>query len=183
MIKSIAFTFGRFSVPHKGHERLFDTLKDKFDDHVVFMSRTQDAKKNPLDFSTKLKYAKEIFPGVNFLNISTVNNPFDAIKYLVSWGYNDISMVVGSDRVDVLDRIQLYVNNSESNDPIYVDNFSRYSVLRDDSDGVEGLSSTKVREHILNNDIDSFKKCVPDTIGSIKKLQLFQEIKSKLSSN
>ena len=43
-----AFIFGRFNPPTIGHKKLYDKLASVSDVHFVFVSPTQDSKKNPL---------------------------------------------------------------------------------------------------------------------------------------
>jgi hypothetical protein len=45
------YTFGRLNPPTIGHEKLLDSLAKKSgkNDYFVFLSQTQDSKKNPLD--------------------------------------------------------------------------------------------------------------------------------------
>ena len=52
------FTFGRFNPPTIGHEKLLkvveNTAKIQKGDYFVFMSHSQDAKKNPLSYNQKM---------------------------------------------------------------------------------------------------------------------------------
>ena len=57
---SAAFVFGRFNPPTLGHKKLFDQLKTVSDVRFVFVSHTQDKKKNPLYHDEKIKYMKQM---------------------------------------------------------------------------------------------------------------------------
>ena len=47
--KSVAFTFGRFNPPTIGHEKLIRKVKSvRANDHKIYLSRSEDSKKNPL---------------------------------------------------------------------------------------------------------------------------------------
>lgn len=52
------FTFGRFNPPTIGHGKLLDKVASVRPDakYYVFVSHTQDAKKNPLDYETKISF-------------------------------------------------------------------------------------------------------------------------------
>jgi len=61
--KSVAFTFGRFNPPTIGHEKLIKKVKSlPTNDYKIFLSRSQDSKKNPLSPSDKLNVMKDMFP-------------------------------------------------------------------------------------------------------------------------
>jgi len=60
--KSVAFTFGRFNPPTIGHEKLINKVKSQStNDYKIFLSRSQDSKKNPLSPDVKLRFMKSIF--------------------------------------------------------------------------------------------------------------------------
>ena len=63
--KEVYFTFGRMNPPTIGHEKLLDKLsanaRSSFP-YRVYLSQVQDQKKNPLEYSKKVKIARKIFP-------------------------------------------------------------------------------------------------------------------------
>ena len=60
--KSIAFTFGRFNPPTIGHEKLMNKVARADRNYKIFISRSEDSKKNPLSPRDKLSWMKKIFP-------------------------------------------------------------------------------------------------------------------------
>ena len=56
--KTVYFTFGRMNPPTIGHEKLMTKLSEKSgkNPYRVYLSHSQDAKKNPLSFNEKVKY-------------------------------------------------------------------------------------------------------------------------------
>ena len=60
------FTFGRFNPPTTGHEKLLkvlmNTASKQRGDYYVFMSHSQDKKKNPLSQDQKMMFMKLMFP-------------------------------------------------------------------------------------------------------------------------
>ncbi len=58
------FTFGRMNPPTIGHEKLLDKLSATAgkNQYFVFLSQTQDKKKNPLDYNSKVKHVRKMFP-------------------------------------------------------------------------------------------------------------------------
>ena len=63
--KTVVFAFGRFNPPTTGHELLIKAVKKLAAthkaDHAIYASKTQDSKKNPLSYDTKIKYAQKAF--------------------------------------------------------------------------------------------------------------------------
>ena len=64
------FTFGRLNPPTTGHGKLIDAMAREQNKNVgskmhVFVSHSQDAKKNPLDYKRKVAYIKKMFPKFN----------------------------------------------------------------------------------------------------------------------
>ena len=61
---SISVTFGRFNPPTVGHQKLLDRVareaKSSGGEYRIYPSRSEDAKKNPLDVGTKIKFMKLI---------------------------------------------------------------------------------------------------------------------------
>ena len=52
--REIAFTFGRFNPPTVGHEKLIKKVASASSAFKIFLSRSEDKKKNPLSPRTKL---------------------------------------------------------------------------------------------------------------------------------
>ena len=53
-MKSVAFTFGRFNPPTIGHEKLMDKTRRANKNYRIYASQSQDPKKNPLNFKSKI---------------------------------------------------------------------------------------------------------------------------------
>jgi hypothetical protein len=63
--RSAVLTFGRFSPPTIGHEKLVNKIKDiatvRKADPMVFASHTYDKKKNPLTYDQKIHFLQLAF--------------------------------------------------------------------------------------------------------------------------
>ena len=63
--KLVVFSFGRLNPPTIGHEKLANAVKlaaQKLGGEPrMYLSHTQDKKKNPLPYELKLKYAQAAF--------------------------------------------------------------------------------------------------------------------------
>ena len=107
-LKTAVFAFGRFNPPTIGHEILVNKVttvaKRNRGDAFIFPSSTQDSKKNPLDYKEKIKWMKKMFKpkGEDIFKYSE-DQPKEVLKSLSllhDEGYEEVIMVVGSDRVN-----------------------------------------------------------------------------------
>ena len=160
---SIAFTFGRFNPPTIGHEKLVDAAKNAgASNYRVYVSQSQDPKKNPLHSDQKLGYLKTMFPGVKFQLAGTF---LKIVTDLYDEGWKNVVLVVGSDRVADFERLLNDYNGGEDKPHGYY-NFDSIEVKsagqRDpDAEGAEGMSASKMRVAATEDDYNSFKKGLP----------------------
>ena len=81
--KTIAFTFGRFNPPTIGHQKLMDKVKTQARDYKIYLSRSEDSKKNPLDVRYKLRLMKQMFrTHASKIEINPSNNVLDILTKL-----------------------------------------------------------------------------------------------------
>ena len=173
--KSVAFTFGRFNPPTTGHEKLISKVKSvPANDYKIYLSRSEDPKKNPLSARQKLDYMKKMFPQhAKNIEVNTSNMILDIATNLYKKGYTDITMVVGSDRVREFDTILKKYNDVKSRHGYY--NFDKINVVsageRDpDAEGVSGMSASKMRAAAQQGDVKSFKTGLPTSFKDTEKL-------------
>ena len=151
--------FGRMNPPTIGHQKLMKKLVEvsKKEDGVpmLFLSHTQDKKKNPLSYQDKLKFVRSNTPqGLRVMD-SPARTIYEAIDVLVKQGFVNIIVVCGSDRVEEFSRIEKYKDKM---------GFSNFKIVssgdRDaDSDNLENsISASRMREYAKNEDFESFVK-------------------------
>ena len=170
---TVSFTFGRFNPPTTGHEKLCDAVKKANpSDYKIFASQTQNPKKDPLQYAKKIAYMKKSFPKhKNSIVVSKSRNIFEILVELNS--YENLIMVVGSDRVAEFKRIINEYNGVKARHGFY--EYKTVQVLsagaRDpDAEGVEGMSASKMRAAAVDSDFDSFKLGTPLKDIDAKKL-------------
>ena len=92
------FTFERMNPPTTGHQKLLDQLAAQAgrNDYFVFVTQTQDKKKNPLNYNTKVKHIRKSFPrhARRVMINKKVRTAFDALTFLYEKGYKSIVMVI-----------------------------------------------------------------------------------------
>jgi len=185
--RSIAFTFGRFNPPTIGHEKLINKVASvRADDYRIYLSRSEDPKKNPLSPRDKLSLMKQMFPRhARKIQINTTNMILDICTELHKQGFTEIFMVVGSDRVREFETIINKYNDVKSRHGYY--NFENINVVsageRDpDAEGATGMSASKMRAAAAKGDLASFKKGLPSGVDADK---LMKQVRKgmKLAAN
>jgi len=143
---------------------------------MVYPSKTEDKKSNPLSFKTKVKVLKDVFGDI--INTDTsIKTPFDVITSLND-DYERVIFVVGSDRVSEFKRnMSKYVDSD-------LENIKDFSVVsageRDpDADGVSGMSGSKMREFVIKDKFSKFKDGLMTKNARLAKA-VFKEIGKKL---
>jgi len=177
--KSIAFAFGRFNPPTIGHEKLINKVKSlPTNDYKIFLSRSEDPKKNPLSPRDKLSIMKKMFPShARNIEINQTNMVLDIATMLYKKGYSDVTMVAGSDRVREFENILTKYNGVSSRHGMY--DFESIKVVsageRDpDAEGASGMSASKMRAAAAKGDIKNFEKGLPrgvDADGIMKQVR------------
>jgi len=182
--------FGRMNPPTIGHGVLVDKIISEAQkhnaDHFIFASETQDSKKNPLSHKQKVAYLKKFFPKGNF-PVGMAKDPYTAVLHVCSLGYKNIIMVAGSDQVENFKNIAKYKGKVADRDPkkrVY--SFEKFEVVQageardDDSQGVEGMSASKMRSAAFDGDFKKFATGVPGSDNAIKK-KMYSDVRKGLS--
>lgn len=175
------FSFGRMNPPTVGHGKLIakvvSVAKKEKATAMVFPSKTEDNKKNPLSFKMKVKVLQDVFG--NVINTDTsIKTPFDVLDKLNNDKYEKVVFVVGSDRVNEFKRnMSKYVDSD-------LDNIKDFSVVsagdRDpDAEGVSGMSGSKMREFVIKDKFSKFKDGLMTKNARLAK-DVFKEIGKKL---
>ena len=177
--KKVVFAFGRFQPPTTGHELLVNAVKKiasaQKADHVIFASRTQDKKSNPLPVNRKVYYLKRMFPKTNFVAANEDIRTFMEAAKSLSKKYKNLVMVAGSDRVPEYKKLlEKYNGDVFTFDTIEVVSAGE----RDpDADSASGMSGTKMREAAKAGDFTLFKKGLPHTLTELDGKRLMNEIR------
>ena len=181
--RPLTVAFGRFNPPTIGHEKLLHAVKDASEsgDFKIYASQSQDKLKNPLSYGEKVEFMKEMFPDYDrhIIKDNNIKTIFDILTKAHEEGYTQFRLVAGSDRVPSFsDLIQKY-NGVKGNHGFYdfKDGLEVVSAgERDpDSEGVEGMSASKMREAVINDDYQEFIKGLP--VGFAYSRELFNAVK------
>lgn len=177
--KTIVFAFGRFNPPTIGHQLLVQFVKklavQHRADHIIYASRSQDAKKNPLTVERKLHYLNLMFPRTNFKGANDQERTFiEAVKAL-NTRYKNLIMVAGSDRVPEYEKLLTKYNGTE----FHYDSIKVVSAGdRDpDADDASGMSASKMRALASKGDLQGFKRGLPPTVREIDAKRLMNDVR------
>ena len=173
-MSTVITAFARMHSPTVGHALLLKKLdslaKSTGGDAILFLSQSQDPKKNPLSFSDKVNFVQQICDEHN-LNVyvypeTDVKTMIQAPGKLNKEGYDNLIFVGGSDRVPEFEAILSKYNNVPSKSGDILFSFDSIQVVsageRDpDADDESGMSASKARALAAAGDYESFKRATP----------------------
>lgn len=170
-----------------GHLHLIEVLsKQPADAHLIFLSHTQDKKKNPLPYENKIKYAKMLIEPY-FNNVQVVDS--DARKLMdvlsiLDKDYNEVILVAGGDRIDQFDSLLNQYNGIPDKKGNVLYNFDFIDVVsageRDpEADDVSGMSASKMRAYVKEDNFEDFKKGIPTEDESLART-VFDDLKQHM---
>lgn len=174
---TLVFAFGRMNPPTLGHEKLVNKVDEigrrNRAQSKVFLTHSQDKKKNPLTQNQKLRFAKGAFgPKIEAAPAKTL---IDVLKVLQKT-YSDVIMVAGSDRVRDFNTLLNKYNMKE----YHFDSIKVVSAgERDpDAEGATGMSASKMRQAAIDNKFSEFKKGLPSRLRNGE--QMFKAVRKGL---
>lgn len=171
--KRAAFALGRLNPATTGHELLVNAIRQAPGDSFLFLTdRAPKLPDNPLTAEEKLDWARKSFDGISIGLAKTV---LTAADRLYKMGYTDVTFLEGEPK---LYKILTQYNGVEKEMHNY--NFSNidYVQLQRNAAAADatGMSGTKLRGYVENNDFENFQKGVtanaqPYAEEMFKKLQ------------
>ena len=162
--RTAVVSWGRMNPPTVGHEKLANkvstTAKANSAVPIIYLSHSQDAKKNPLSYEDKYMFARAAFGSM--VRKSNAKNIIQVMQEIQK-KFTDVILVVGADRIKEFETLLNKYNGKDYKlNSIKVVSAGE----RDpDADGVEGMSASKMRAAAASGDESAFKSGLP------KKLQ------------
>ena len=176
---TLTLAFGRFNPPTIGHEKLLQAAQKASagGDLKIYPSRTQDNKKNPLDPDMKVSYMRKMFPDFEeqIINDPEMRSIFDVLISANEEGYKNINIVVGADRQGEFENLAQKYNGE-----LY--NFDLIRTIsagprEEDAKGIEGVSASKQRKAVVDDDYKAFKRGLPKKIKDGDAMALFNAVR------
>lgn len=179
---TLTLAFGRFNPPTVGHEKLLQMARKTAagGDLKIYPSRTQDPKKNPLDPDMKVSFMKKMFPDFdeNIVNDDEMRSIFNVLQ-TADGEYKNVTIIVGSDRQSEFESLATKYNGELYN----FDNIRVVSAgVRDaDAEGVEGMSASKMRKAVVDDDFEAFKRGVPSSVKDADAQALYDAVRTGMN--
>jgi phosphopantetheine adenylyltransferase len=179
---TLTVAFGRFNPPTTGHEKLLDKVAKVAGkgEYKIYPSRSNDKKKNPLDPDTKISFMRKMYPkhGERIVNDANSKTIFDVLKQAHADGYSGVNIVVGADRQAEFEKLATQYNGQ-----LY--DFKDLNVVsagaRDpESEGVEGMSASKLRKAAAEGDFKTFRTGVPSTLDDKDAKQIYNTLRKSM---
>ena len=176
---TIVFAFGRFNPPTTGHEKLIKKVASVAgsNPYRIYPSFTQNPKNDPLPHAKKVAYMRKMFKKYarNIIADKDAKTAIHIAEKLYKEGFKNLVMVAGSDRIKEFSTLLNRYNDAPDKKGNQLFKFDSVDVIsagqRDpDSEGVEGMSASKMRAAASNGDMDSFLQGVPSGFSDGKKL-------------
>ena len=181
----VVFAFGRFNPPTYGHQKLIERVltiaKRVKGKPVLYVSATQDKKRNPFDVKYKIKVIKAIYKSKIQINAATGRERtfMEILKNRFDKKYTDVYMIAGSDRVAEFKQLINKYNGKDYN-------FNTVNVVSagnrdpDSEKSDESISASKMREFASKNDYNSFRQGVMKGTKEKDAMKLFKDLKDKM---
>lgn len=182
----VTFVFGRLNPPTIGHKQLLDTAAKQGGEYKIFVSQSQDPKKNPLDYDTKIKFIKAMFPehAGNVIQDRALNTVVKVASWLYDQGYRKATFVAGSDRLEEMKKLLDQYNGVEGKSHGFYKfdqlNFVSSGEREDGAEGVAGISASGAREAAANDDFEAFQAATG--AGKLAK-QLYDAVREGMNAN
>ena len=182
--KTVFLTFGRMNPPTVGHEKLMNELAKKAsgNPYKVYLSQANDKKKNPLVYQEKVKMVRKFFPkhARQVMLDKKIKTVFDVAVKLFNEGYKNITMVVGSDRVNDFNILLKKYNGVKGRHGLY--NFNKINTVsageRDpDADDVSGMSASKMRKVAGEGNFAQFTQGLPRNVSNSEAKRVYNQVR------
>lgn len=182
--KVVFFSFGRMNPPTIGHEKLLDKLSSAAGKNTyrLYLSQSYDKNKNPLEYKNKVRFVRKMFPrhARNVILNTNLRNVMQVASSLYNEGFRKIVMVAGSDRLREFSVLLDKYNGKKGAHGFY--NFMDIKVIssgeRDpDSEGVEGMSASKMRAAAKDSDFTKFSQGLPKSFSNSDSKALFNAVR------
>lgn len=152
--RALFLSFGRMNPPTVGHERHVEAMK-KMARAVgaevrVYVSHSQDKLKNPLPYKEKIELLRRAFGPVV---VATPYATLITILKSVDGQYDDVTVVVGADRVKEFNNLVTKYNGREWK-------FNSIKAISS-GDRVKGISGTDMRNAAQRGDLKTFAANLP----------------------
>ena len=188
---SVVFAYGRYNPPTLGHEKLVNVVvntaqKYNFSYLIVPSHSTKPIEKNPLSVIEKIEILKYMVPEPNA--VSDIGTTYiNVLAKLQEMGYQHVIQVCGSDRKGEFETVINKYNNIPDKTGKTPFSFKTFKFVssgeRDpDSEGVEGMSASKLRNLAIEGNFDGFVNGMSSAVPEQIKLKTYKKLRKILAN-
>lgn len=176
-MKKVVVAWGRMNPVTTGHEKLAKKVtglaKSMKAEPRIYLSHTQNAKKDPLQYNSKISYAQKSFG--RMVKKSNSRTLIQLLQELERDGFTDLVFVAGSDRIPEYKKLINKYNGKDYN-------FDTVKVVsageRDpDADDVSGMSASKMRQLASTGNQKEFVRGAPSGLSTRDKDKLYSDVR------
>jgi hypothetical protein len=183
-------TIGRMSPPHIEHSHLIDAVvkqaKAVQGDPYVFVTHTQDNKKNPLTSAEKIEVLHSMYPNnKDMFEATSKESPsiYAKMQELYKRGYKKVTLVIGDDRVEDMQGVLKYngvIKDGKGYKFDNIDVISRHDIMNTKSGHGDGVHASDVRNAAINGDMETFGKAMHPNVPKKLQLKIAQAIRDRI---
>lgn len=189
--RTAVLAFGRMNPPTRGHQLIIDKINDTARMYggtpMLFLSHSNDSKKNPLSYDIKLQWCEKAFDDKVQVVESTAKNMYEALQELYSDGYTDIVYVCGSDRFGEAENLYKYNGIPNKSGQIIFD-FNSIKIVMAGNERVESfddipvekVSASMQREFAATDQLQQFMYGCPERLSANERKELYRDVRAGL---
>jgi hypothetical protein len=186
---TIVFAYGRYNAPTVGHMKLIDkvieTANQRNADYLIVPSHSiKPPEKNPLTVDQKIEILKHMVPDSK--KVSDIGSTYvNVLQKLQEMGYKNVIQVAGSDREPEFKGLVEKYNGMPDKSGKIPFHFASFDFVssgeRDpDSEGIEGMSASKLRQLAADGNLEEFKQGMADNVPDEIKEKTYNTIRKVL---
>jgi hypothetical protein len=188
--REVFFTFGRMNPPTIDHGKIFEKLANVAGKmpYIVYLSESQDPENNPLDYRTKVKTVRKMFPrhARSVVMERSCTSAMECATKLYNQGYKNVTMVVAENRVSEFEVLLNKYNGQKTRHGFY--NFSKINVVSSgimdpDLKEAKGMSAAKMRTAVTENNFMAFSQGLPKSFSNTESKKLFNDVRKGMGLN
>lgn len=170
--KTVYFAFGRMNPPTAEHEKFLDELSEKAGKYPyrVFLSTTHNSETSPLQYESKLKFVRKMFPrhARSVVREEKMKTPLDVAVKLYNEGFTSIVMVASESKYNESKALLEKYNGKEGRHGFY--EFSNIRVEKANS----SLENTQRHIDVISeNRFPEFASIIPNHVSTSDARELF----------
>ena len=178
--RSVVLAFGRLNPPTIGHEKLVNKIisvakTNKAEAHL-YVTHTQDPKKNPLGYDKKINYLKKSF---GTIVKRTEDRTLMHVLKTMDGKYDNVYIIAGSDRVEEFSKLVKSYNGKDYTFPV-LEVLSAGERDENGDDAVSAMSASKLRKLAAEGDFNTFKTGLPVKLQKYAE-EVYVEIRKKMN--